>query len=76
MNKQIHILSVNAAGLKHKASELKNKLKYFNSTILAVWESQFLKKGRLKVVKFHKFEVIRKSKIPHTGDKASLDRCG
>ena len=63
INQHIHILSTNAAGLKDKVSDLKNKVKYFNSTIFAIQETHFPKKGRIKVDNFHIFEAIQKSKI-------------
>ena len=37
----LNILSTNAADLKHKAEDLKNKVKYFNSSIFAVQETHF-----------------------------------
>ena len=63
INQHINILSTNAAGLKDKVSDLKNKVKYFNSTIFAIQETHFPKKGRIKVDNFHIFEAIQKSKI-------------
>ena len=59
----VNILSTNAGGLRHKASDLKNKLKYFQSTIFSVQESHYAKKGKFVMDKFIIFEAIRKSKI-------------
>ena len=41
----LNILSTNAADLKQKAEDLKNKIKYFESSIFAVQETHFRKKG-------------------------------
>ena len=62
-NQYVNILSTNAAGLKYKANDLKNKLKYFKSSIFSIQETHFPKKGRFKMDNFHIFEAIRKSKI-------------
>ena len=58
----VNMLTVNAAGLKHKASDLKDKIKYFNSTIFSVQETHFATKGKFAVDNYVIFESIRKSK--------------
>ena len=60
--KTINILNTNANGLKHKSEDLKNKVKYLNSSIFAVQETHFGKKGKFKMQDFHIFEAIRKNK--------------
>jgi exonuclease III len=56
------VLTVNAAGLRHKAADLKNKIKFFNSAIFTVQETHFAKKGKFQMENFVIFEAIRKSK--------------
>ena len=58
----IHILTTNAAGLYHKASDLKNKVKYLETSIFTVQETHFSQKGKFKMEKFIICEAIRKSK--------------
>ena len=62
-NHNISILSTNAAGLNNKISDLKDKITYFKSSIFAIQETHFTKKGRFKLNNFHIFEAIRKSKL-------------
>ena len=61
-NSLIKLFHVNAAGLKHKAEDLKNKIKYFGSSIISVQETHHRKKGKFKMDKFKVFEAIRKNK--------------
>ena len=61
-NKNINILSTNAAGLKFKTSDLKNKIRYLDSSIFSVQETHFSKKGHFQMQNYHIFEAIRKSK--------------
>ena len=61
-NLKLNVLSTNAAGLKHKANDLKNKISYFESAIFAVQETQYRKKGNFKMDNFVIFEAIRKNK--------------
>ena len=56
----INILSTNADGLKHKSEDLKDKVKYFETSIFAIQETHYLKKGMFKMDNFHIFEAIRK----------------
>jgi hypothetical protein len=56
------MLTINAAGLKHKNEDFKNKLKYFNSSLFTVQETHFNKKGKFKCDNFYLFEAIRKTK--------------
>ena len=56
------ILSTNANGLKHKAEDLKNKVKYFDSAIFAIQETHFQRKGKFKLQNYNIFESIRKNK--------------
>ena len=42
--KFLNITSTNAADLKHKSKDLKNKIKFFNSGIFAVQETHYRKK--------------------------------
>ena len=58
----LNLLSTNSADLKHKAEDLKSKLKYFNSSIFSVQETHFRKKGLFKMQDFQIFESIRKNK--------------
>ena len=59
----INILTTNAAGLKHKASDLKNKVKYLKSSLFSVQETHYAKKGKFCMEKYIIFEAIRKSKV-------------
>jgi predicted nucleic acid-binding Zn-ribbon protein len=58
----VNILTTNAAGLRYKAGELKNKIKHFDSTIFSVQETHFARKGRFEIEKYVIFEAIRKGK--------------
>ena len=58
----LSILSTNAASLKHKEQDLKDKVKYFNSGIFSVQETQYRKKGKFQLDQFVIFEAIRKGK--------------
>ena len=61
----LNLLSTNSADLKHKAEDLKNKLKYFNSSIFAVQETHFRKKGMFKTFKsLNLFGKIKKWAAP------------
>ena len=60
--KSLNILTLNAAGLKHKKEDLINKVMHFKSSIFSVQETHFVKKGRFKLEKYIIFEAIRKSK--------------
>ena len=55
-------MSSNAAGLRHKTADLRNKVKYFKSTIFSLKETHYTKKGKFKMDNYHIFEAIRKSK--------------
>ena len=59
----INILTTNAAGLKHKASDLKNKVKYLKSSRFSVQETHYAKKGKFCMEKYIIFEAIRKSMV-------------
>ena len=48
--------------MKNKAEDLKNRIKYFDSSIVSIQETHFRKKGRFKLDNFHVFEAIRKNK--------------
>ena len=61
-NVLLNILSTNAAGLKHKASDLKEKVKYFNSAIFAVQETEYKRKGSFKMANYVIFEANRKNR--------------
>ena len=61
-NATIKLLHVNAAGLKHKSEDLKNKVKYFQSSIVSVQETHYRKKGMFKLSNYKTFESIRKNK--------------
>ena len=56
------MLHTNAADLKHKSEDLKNKLKYFETKIFSINETHFRKKGHFKLENFAIFEAIRKNK--------------
>ena len=58
----LNILTGNAAGLKHKASDLKDKIRHFKSTIFSVQETHSAKKGKFMIENYIVFEAIRKSK--------------
>ena len=61
-NQYLSVLSTNAADLNHKSEDLKNKVRFFESSIFAVQETHYRKKGRFKMQDFHIFESIRKNK--------------
>ena len=78
-----YIFSTKAASLVHpfKQYSLKQALKRTHATAFTVQETCFKTKGTFKVNDFNICEAIlakEKSglKIPHTGDKESLDQCG
>ena len=58
----IKLLHINAAGLKYKVEDLKNKIKYHESTIISIQETHFRKIGLFKHNKYKTFESIRKNK--------------
>ena len=58
----LNLLSTNAADLKSKAEDLKNKVRFFDVGIFAVQETHYRKKGRFKLNNFEIFESIRKKK--------------
>jgi hypothetical protein len=69
----LDMLSTNAAGLRYKAEDLKNKVKFFRSGIFAIQETHFRKKGTFKVQDYHIFEAIRSSVLGiHVGLKPVL----
>ena len=59
----VGLLTTNAAGLRYKESDLRNKIKYSNSSIFTVQETHFAKKGKFTMDNFVLFETIRKCKI-------------
>ena len=59
---KIHLLHTNAADLKHKSEDLKNKIKYFETKIFSLNETHYKKKGHFKLENFVIFEAIRKNK--------------
>ena len=61
-NQYLSVLSTNAADLNHKSKDLKNKVKYFDSSIFTVQETHYRKRGRFKMQDYHVFESIRKNK--------------
>ena len=58
----IVILTTNAAGLRYKDSDLKNKVKCVNSSIFTVQETHYTKKGKFEMENYNIFETIRKCK--------------
>ena len=58
----LSILSTNAASLKHKEEDLKDKVKFFESAIFAIQETNFTRKGSFKINQYEIFEAIRKGK--------------
>ena len=48
----LNILSTNADGLKHKSEDLKKNINFFNSSIFAVQETHFEKKGKFKITEY------------------------
>ena len=56
-------MTTNAAGLRYKSEDLKNKIKYFKSSLFSVQETHFAKKGKFNMDKYIIFEAIQKSKI-------------
>ena len=58
----VNILTTNVGGLRHKACDLKNKIKYFQSIKFSVQESHFAKKGKFVMEKYIIFEAIRNFK--------------
>ena len=59
---QIQMLHTNAADLKHKTEDLKNKLKFFKTKMFSINETHYKKKGHFKLDNFIIFESIRKNK--------------
>ena len=60
--KSVNLLHTNAAGLKYKSNDLKNKNKFFKSSVFSIQETHFSKKGQFKMNNFTIFESIQKSK--------------
>ena len=56
------ILSTNASGLKYKADDLKDKVKYFESAIFAVQATQYQRKGNFTLENYHIFEANIKNR--------------
>ena len=59
----IDILTTNAAGMKYKETNLKNKIGFFNCSVFTIQETHYAKKGKFKFDKFVIFESIRKSRM-------------
>ena len=57
--------------MKYKEEDLKNKVKYFNSSIFAVQETHYKKKGKFKLQDYVIFESIRKNK-EHGGSMVGI----
>ena len=64
-------MSTNARDLKCKEEDLKNKVKFFNSSIFAVQETHYKRKGKFKLKDYAIFESIRKNK-EHGGSMLGL----
>ena len=62
MNTCLNILSTNARDMRYKESDLKDKVKFFNSSIFSVQETHYRQKGKFKLQDYHIFESIRKNK--------------
>ena len=45
----LNILSTNARDMKHKEEDLKNKVKYFGTSIFAIQETHYQTKGKFKL---------------------------
>ena len=58
----LNILSTNASVMKYKESDLKEKVRFFNSSIFAVQETHYKQKGKFKMQDYQIFESIRKNK--------------
>ena len=58
----LKMLHVNAADMKNKAEDLKNKIKFLGSLIVSVQETHYKTKGRFKLDNFVAFEAVRKNK--------------
>ena len=58
----INIISTNARDLKYKEEDLKNMFEYLKSSIFAVQETHYKRKGKFKFQDFKIFEAIRKNK--------------
>ena len=56
------MINTNAADMKHKGEDLKDKVKKMDASIFAVQETHFQKKGMFKMDGFHVFEAIRQTK--------------
>ena len=54
----VSLLTTNAAGLRYKDSDLKNKVKYFDSAIFTVQETHYAKKGKFVMENYIIFESI------------------
>ena len=58
----VNILSTNARNMKYKEEDLKNKVRVFKSSIFAIHETHYKRKGKFKMHDFIVFESIRKNK--------------
>ena len=58
----VNILTTNAAGLRYKVGNLKNKIAHLMSTIFSVQETHHFKKLKFEIEKNVIFEAIRKCK--------------
>ena len=58
----LNILSTNARDMKYKEEDLKNKINHLGSSIFAVQETHYTRKGKFKLKDFQIFESIRKNK--------------
>ena len=58
----LNILSTNASDMRYKESDLKDKVKFFNSSIFAIQETHYKRKGKFKLQGYQIFESIRKNK--------------
>ena len=56
----VNILSTNARNMKYKEEDLKNKVRVFKSSIFAIQETHYKRKGKFKMHDFIVFESIRK----------------
>ena len=58
----VNILSTNARNMKYKEEDAKKKVRVFKSSIFAIQETHYKRKGKFKMHDFIVFESIRKKK--------------
>ena len=65
-SKSFNIFSTNSAGLKIKSSSFKNQIHSLDAATFTIQETNFTKKGNLKIEEYEVFEAIRAKKFGGT----------